>query len=114
MRLKQPPVSQRLRRTTYSDLIGPHFLPAGRHSCCTEKGPLGLWLFQWKGEPKVDIQLLWPCGIHPGMPTLVSPHKAYWENLQGSTTGDQIVEEAGDIPPGAQILVDQISIHSGA
>lgn len=48
------------------------------------------------------------------MPTLVSPHKAYWENLQGSTTGDQIEEEAGDIPPGAQILVDQISIHSGA
>lgn len=51
--------------------------------------------FQWEKEPKVDIQLLRHCGIHPGMPTWVLPHGAHWENLQGSTTGDQIEKEDG-------------------
>lgn len=90
MRLKQPSVSQRPRRATYSDLIAPQ---AG--TVLTEKAPLGLWFFQWEKEPKVDIQLLRHCGIHPGMPTQVLPHRAHWENLQGSTPGDQIDREGG-------------------
>lgn len=90
MKLKQTPVSQRLRRTTYSDLIA--VLPLGQHSAVLRRPPMA-YGFQWGKEPKVDIQLLRHCGIHPGMPTWVLPHRAHWENLQGSTTGDQIDRE---------------------